>query len=138
MKPEKSLACSAITPDIASLCKQIAQWRKTRRRGERMPERLWVLARDLAGRHTAGRIARVARIDYYALKKRVDGSVAPPAEKQERQPVFLEVPVSVGDHPVECVIEMEHPRGGRMRIHSTGVLIPDLAALSRSFWNRES
>lgn len=66
MKPEKSLACCAITP-------------------------------DLARRHTAGRIARVARIDYCALKGRLDGSVAPRAAKQERQPVFLEVPVSVGD-----------------------------------------
>jgi len=47
MKPEKSLACCAITPDIACLCKQIDQWRKTRRRGERMPEQLWDQARDL-------------------------------------------------------------------------------------------
>lgn len=138
MELEKSLACSAITPDIASLCKQIAQWRKTRRRGERMPERLWAEARDLARRHTAGSIARVARIDYYALKKRVESSVVAPAAKQKGQPVFLEVPVSVGDHPVECVIEMEHPGGGRMRIHSTGAMMPDLTALTRSFWDRES
>ena len=97
MELEKTLACSEITPDMESLCKQIAQWRKTRRRGERMPELLWALAMDLERRHTACRIARVARIDYYVLKRRVDSSVTP-AAKQERQPVFLEVPVSVGDH----------------------------------------
>lgn len=61
MKPEKSLACSSITPDMANLCKKIAQWRKTRRRGERMPERLWGEASLTLDASTKGSIIKRLR-----------------------------------------------------------------------------
>jgi len=37
-----------------------------------------------------------------------------------------------------CLIELEHPRGAKMRIHLKGAEVPDLAALSRSFWGIEA
>ncbi len=38
----------------------------------------------------------------------------------------------------ECIVELEHPRGAKMRIHLKGVGAPDLTALSRSFWGIEA
>ena len=38
----------------------------------------------------------------------------------------------------ECVLEVENDDGVKMRIHLKGVAMPDLVALSRSFWNRQS
>lgn len=102
-----------------------------------MPEQLWTMAANLARQHTVARIARLARLDYYTLKERLDTPVDA-AAKQERQPSFLELPVSLGAPTTECIIEMEHPRGGRMRIQVKGESTPDLAALSRGFWSRES
>ena len=33
-------------------------------------------------------------------------------------------------------VELEDAAGAKMRVHLQGVAMPDLAALSRSFWNR--
>jgi hypothetical protein len=35
----------------------------------------------------------------------------------------------------ECLLELENAAGAKMRVHLKGVASPDLAALSRSFWN---
>ena len=134
---EKSLARSEITADIAGLCKRITRWRQTRRHRERMPERLWVLAANLARQHTVARIARLGRLDYYALKERVEGPVES-STKYETRPSFIELPVSPCVPSAECIIEMEHPRGGRMRIQVKGSSAPDLAGLCHSFWSWES
>lgn len=130
------LARAGITPDIADLCEQVVRWRQTRRHRERMPEPLWTLAASLARQHTVARIARLVRLDYYALKERLESLVETGA-KQEGRPAFVELPVSLCAPSAECTIEMEHPHGGRMRIQVKGAT-PDLAALSRGFWGRES
>jgi hypothetical protein len=122
---QKSLARSEITAHIADVCEQIARWRETRRHRERMPEQLWAKAVSLA------------RLDYYALKDRL-GTPVESAARRERQASFLEFPVSLCAATAECTIEMEHPRGSRMRIQVKGGSAPDLPALSRSFWSRES
>jgi hypothetical protein len=131
------LARSEITPDIADLCEQVVRWRQTRQHRERMPEPLWTLAASLARQHTVARIARIARLDYYALKERLGGFVGSRAN-QEGRPSFVELPVSLCAPSAECIIEMEHPRGGRMRIQVKGGATPDLVALSHGFWSRES
>ena len=45
----------------------------------------------------------------------------------------LPLPASAGD--CECTLELEDAAGAKMRVHLKGVATPDLAALSRSFWN---
>ncbi len=37
----------------------------------------------------------------------------------------------------ECIVELEHSDGAKMRIHLKGAEPADLAALSRSFWGVE-
>jgi hypothetical protein len=37
----------------------------------------------------------------------------------------------------ECVLEVENTDGAKMRMHLKGVAMPDLTALSRSFWNHQ-
>ena len=37
----------------------------------------------------------------------------------------------------ECTLELENAGGAKMRVHLKGIATPDLAALSRSFWNPE-
>jgi len=44
-------------------------------------------------------------------------------------------PWSVG--PCECTLEWEDAGGAKMRVHLKGAATPDLAALSRSFWNHQ-
>ena len=79
--------------------------------------------------------ARRLRLDYYALKQRVDGAAAG-APRTSAPPAFIEV-VGAGPTPAgvsECVIDLADARGATMRIRLTGPVLPDLGALSQSFW----
>jgi hypothetical protein len=40
--------------------------------------------------------------------------------------------------PCQCIVEWEDAAGAKMRMELKGTATPDLAALSRSFWNRGS
>lgn len=129
---------SDVPSDVEDLCRQIERWRQTRRHRGPMPARLWRKAASLAREHTVARIARLARLDYYALRDRLDALEATSPEKQERRPSFVELAAPICAPNVECIVEFEHAQGGRMRIHVKGAPAPDLAALSRSFWGLES
>lgn len=139
MEPKKLLPrFTEIPSDVADLCRQIERWRQTRRHRQPMPARLWTMAAGMAREHTVARIARLARLDYYGLRDHLDALAVEPAAKQSKRPAFVELPVSLCAPGTECVVELEHPRRGRMRIQVKGGPAPDLAALSRSLWSLES
>ena len=107
-------------------------WRRTRKRGTRIPVPLWNLAVKLARAHGLAFTASILKLDYYALKKRVE-----PGKDAVRSaaPAFVELsPLAASG---ECVIELEDGAGASMRVHLKGYDAPDLTALSRSFYNAE-
>ena len=109
-------------------------WRRTRKAGTRIPDKLWSLAVKLADGHGLNRTASVLGLDYYSLKKRVEarksGSTSVP-------PAFIELsPPSLGA-PGECVVEFADGAGASIRVHLRGCDAPDLVALGRSFWSGE-
>jgi hypothetical protein len=94
-----------------------------------MPELLWNSAGQLGRQYGVCRVARYLRLDYYSLKERIQygTELAGPGAKAN----FIELP-AIGLAP-ECSIELEHPRGARMRIHVKGTALPDLASITRAF-----
>jgi hypothetical protein len=129
-------------------------WRRTRQGRARIPEKLWNSAVKLAGTYGLCRTARTLRLDYNALKRRVEsvgvnGSPAGPmskrktrtrsrsnARKSARDPAmtFVELPPLEPAGAPACIVELDHPRGAKMRIHLTGRQSPEVvAALSRVF-----
>jgi hypothetical protein len=94
----------------------------------------------VAGRYGIHRTAKALSVDYYSLKKRVEQEVAaaPAGPEEGGVATFLELarPMSAGS--CECTLELEDADGAKMRVHLKGVESPDLAALSRSFWQIES
>lgn len=133
--------------------RRFERWRSTRKGHSRIPEPLWTSAVKLAGAYGLCRTARTLGLDYSALKRRV-ASARPgnsPGGKtagtkaarektaaQEAATAFVElVPPQRACLP-ECIVELENPRGAKMRIHLKGAEAPDLAALSRSFWSIEA
>jgi len=109
-------------------------WRRTRKSGTRIPDRLWLLAVKLAESHGLNRTASVLRLNYYALKKRVESANC---AGRSGAGAFLELsppPLSVSS---ECVLEFEDGVGASMRVYLKGRDVPDLLALSRSFWSGE-
>ena len=127
---------------LAALRRRFEDWRRTHQPRSRIPEPLWRSTVKTAGVYGLHRTARALRLDYYALKKRIEdrtavnnGTVTKPATTSKAEAVtpFLELvpPLSAS----ECLLELENAAGAKMRIHLKGVASPDLAALSRSFWN---
>jgi len=137
---------------LEGLRRRFDRWRRTRKVRSRIPEPLWASAVKVAGTYGIHRTAKALRVDYYALKKRVEetcavtGSKVPAATRAvtgSKTPAgvagatFLELPAPVWSGGGECTLELEDPGGAKMRVHLKGVEAPDLAALARSFWQVE-
>jgi len=126
---------------LEGLRRRFERWRRTRKVRSRIPESLWAAAVKLAGRYGIHRTAKALRVDYYSLKKRVEGT---PAASASNVPAgaagatFLELPAAAWAGSGECTLELEDAGGAKMRVHLKGFESPDLAALSRSFWQIES
>ena len=129
--------------------RRFERWRGAHRSRSRIPKSLWAAAVKMAERHGIHRTARTLRINYYALKRRVEEvSAARPSVSQKGgvAATFLEL-APPADHgfamfsprcptgPCECIVELEDSGGAKMRVHLKGIEAPDLAALSRSFWS---
>jgi hypothetical protein len=119
---------------VAGLRDRIERWRRARAKRGRMPEALWQSAAELARRHGINRIAAPLRLDFYALKKRVDGA-GPQRTNQAapRSPAFVEVrpaPAVSG-----CVLEIEEPGGAKLTVRSSSPL--EVVAVAEAFWRRQ-
>lgn len=124
-----------VPAELARAAARWAQWRRTRELGARIPESLWKLALELAARHGVSRTAIALRVDYYSLKKRLDAQTPPRrVGSGAAAPAFVELPPPSLATAGGCVIEFEKASGAKMRIELRGSPLPDLAALSRSFW----
>jgi hypothetical protein len=122
--------------DLENTRRRLEQWRQGHQAPTPLPESLWAQAVKLAGRYGVSRTARALGVGYYSLKDRVEketdsSGVGSPAASEAR---FLELAVSPHSGVGECLLEWEDAGGGKMRVHLKGVEVPDLVALSRSFW----
>jgi len=82
----------------------------------------------MAERYGTCRTAKALRLGYYSLKERVEREAA------VNKATFLELPLPSPTVAGECLLEWEDTAGAKMRVHLKGVAVPDLVALSRSFW----
>lgn len=113
--------------------RRITRWRDTRtHRGAPMPAALWAAAIALARQHGLYTTARTLRVDYGALKKRRDAAGA----GRVPSPAFVELPAARATGLGPCVIDLEAPRGRRMRIEVHGVTVADLVTLTQGAWGR--
>lgn len=119
---------------IAQLQRQLEQIRSSQPPRSRLPESLWGAAVELARQHGIYRIAHALRLDYMALKKRLNG-VASGSQSADKT-AFIELVTQPSTVLPECVIEFESARGGRMRIHWKAAAPPDWTSLLRAW--RES
>ena len=113
--------------------RRITRWRETRtHRGAPMPATLWAAAVALARQHGLYTTARTLRLDYGSLKKRLD----PAGAGRGPTPAFVELAAARPTGLGPCVIDLEAPRGRRLRIEVTGVTMADLVTLTQGAWGR--
>ena len=84
------------------------------------------------------RTARTLRLDYYTLRKHVTENEVAHAEPSEKAAAatFLELSPPAPSASCECTLELEDASGAKMRVQVKGMAMPDLAAISQSFWNQ--
>ena len=130
MSPRKARALPA---RLEKLQQRFERWRQTRRIPSPIPGPLWTSAVRMAGRYGIGQTAKALRVNYTALKKRLEEEADGP--KANPVATFLELapPTRIGS--CQCTLELENAFGAKMRIRLQADGSPDLAALSRSFWS---
>jgi hypothetical protein len=138
MESKRPPALIVVPSELKELSCQIEQWRSTRPHRMAMPEALWTLAANAARQHGLARVARFLRLDYYSLKERIESLDGGSCATAVTKPTFIELPTLPVSPVSECTIELEHPRGRRMRIHIKGAPMPDVTALSRTLWGMKS
>lgn len=122
---------------LEGLRRRFERWRGTHRASSRIPESLWVSAVKMAGIYGLNRTASTLRLDYYGLKKRAQQARTSVAAPPDGPATFLELASPLSTDACECTLELENTAGVKMRVHLKGVVSPDLAAISRSFWSQQ-
>jgi hypothetical protein len=119
-----------ILSDVRS---QFDRWRRSRKRGTRIPETLWQAAIEAAGECGVSKTAQTLGLDYYALKKRVESTLevadSEPAVGRE----FLEIPLFAS--AAECVLEMVDAAGTRLRVELRGSAAAHCQTLAHALWS---
>ena len=108
-------------------------WRSTHPHRTPFPESLWAAAAAVAAEHGIYRTAKLLRLDSSALKRKMPGPTAVP---QPARPAFLELLASGGSPPAECVIEMDRPRQGKLRLELKAWRTADVIDVVRQLWSR--
>ena len=92
--------------------KRLEEWRSTNRPRRRLPGSIWQQAVELAQRHGVNRTARVLRLDYAQLKKRLKPTPLQPA------PNFVEIIAANAMGSTRCLVEVESAHG-KLRVEMT-------------------
>jgi hypothetical protein len=119
--------------------RRFERWRRTRKVLSRIPEPLWAAAVEAAGAAGISHTAKTLRVNQHMLKKRIAEAAATPVHP-DGGPVatFLELAPPTRTGSCQCTLELEDGSGAKMRVHLQSAEAPDLAALSRSFWELRS
>lgn len=112
-----------------------ADWRKNKKQRRRIPEDLWTAAVRLSPEHSLHKISTALSLSYSDLKKRVESHKAPPATGLSSD--FIPIDISPINN-AECIVEMEHRNGNKMRMHFKGKADLDLQVFAESFWSRRA
>ena len=127
--------------DLHEVQQQFEEWRKTRQKRERIPEKLWKSAVKLSKTYSISRISKSLRLNYTSLKNRIvendeDSIAKERLIEKVPAPAFIELDFDRPAFVPECIVEMEDGCGARMRMCFKGETNFDLLELGKSFWRK--
>jgi hypothetical protein len=123
------------SPTLTEVQTRFAAWRKTRQHRSRIPEELWAAAVKLSNKHSIHRISKALKLSYTDLKERIEKS-HPVPETIKPTPSLDFIPIDIAPtQPAECIVEMEHRNGNKMRMHFKGNVDLDLRSFAEAFWS---
>ncbi|WP_372364582.1 hypothetical protein [Candidatus Uabimicrobium sp. HlEnr_7] len=112
---------------------QFSNWRKNKsRRGSTTPKHLWEGAVSLHGDYSAYEIARDLGVAYSKLQSLISEASK---TKTKPTPAFIQMEIPPPSQPKqnEWSIEMEKVDGTKMKISGSGLQMPDVALICKSF-----
>ena len=126
----------SIPEPIVQLQRQLDQFRSAQPHRAKIPEGMWQAAVELSRQHGLYAVAHPLRLDYVALKRRLEGVTKLEKKKKRTSPRFVEL---IAAHPAaaECLIEFESKSGSKMRIQWKGSGTPEWASLLRAWREAE-
>ena len=112
---------------LEAVAEHFERWRRNRKKGERIPARLWSEAIDLVDRYGVSQVTRTLRLSGTDLNKR-RGIVGTGQRRrsQDTKAAFVEIEPAVVQRAVgpqattTAWMELERPDGLRLRIRPTG------------------
>ncbi len=128
--------------DVEQLQRRFAEWRGTHAVRARLPEELWAAAAELAQRDGMDATARALEVDKPSLRKWADRlrpprqprpPRSPPKRRGKAEPAFVELLASGSGATASCLIEVESPRGSKLRLELKAIETSQLAELIRAF-----
>jgi hypothetical protein len=125
----------AANPAIEEVRQRLDSWRKTKKNHrEPIPEDLWQTAADLARAHSVNSVSRALRLSYTDLKEHTYGHTKS-GRKKRKTPSFVEIrPGPILSR--EATLEMENPRGSKIRISFKGGTDFDFTAFAKTFMQK--
>jgi len=114
---------------------ELDAWRGRRRKGDRIPEKVWRRAVGAVRQHGLNAVSRALRLDYYHLKRRAGRGPA----ARSASPVFVDrsdAGAAAGQRAeagLACVVELEKGNGTRMRICVRETVGVDWGKLKEAF-----
>jgi hypothetical protein len=129
--------------DVEQVRRQWAEWRSTHAVRSRLPEELWAAAVELARRDGIDATARALDVDKPSLRKwagRLNPTPSQPVRRKSQPkqkandlPAFVELLASGSGTARSCLVEVESPRGAKLRLELKGIQTSELAELIRAF-----
>ena len=132
--------------DVERLGLRFMEFRKAHAVRSRLPEELWAAAAKLARRDGIEVTAQVLDVDRPSLQKWTD-RFEPRAQAQQRKapvqrraskrvsaaPAFVELLAETTSEVTSCLVEVESPKGGKLRLELKAIRSSELAELIRAF-----
>jgi len=135
MQPELTQPQASGHDDFAEAIHRFQQWRAGRVRGSRIPEPLWQLALELAGRQGLSRTAKALRLNLDVLRRRLHPEAEARTKRANRpknQARFVELPIPSSPHSRSCTIEFKEDAGrAPLRVELGGFAPEELGVLIR-------
>src|ERR1700680_4240649 len=133
---------AAYREDVGQVGRRFAEWRGTHAVRSRLPEELWAAAAELVQRDGIDATAEALDVDKPSLRKWADrlqpqrqprSRKSPPKRRANGAPAFVEVVASRAGPAASCLVEVESPRGGKLRLELKAIGTSELAELIRAF-----
>ena len=126
-----------VQPTLVEVQQLFEQWRRSKKRRDRIPAALWEAAVSLSRHLSANRIAKLLHLNHTEVMDHIRAH-----KEGDGMPAFIELTpsackaqadMSLQGAAVECVIEMEKTGGAKMKLCFKGNC-PDVIGLSKAFW----